>query len=103
MRIARRPEAKHDLVERADYIAQRNPGAAERFLAAAERDIQQLARMPEMGPKIRFNHPELQDLRFWPIRGFHNFLIFYRPTQDGIELIRVLHGAQDLESVFAGE
>lgn len=39
-------------------------------------------------------------MRVWPIRRFPNHLIFYRPIDGGIEVIRVLHGAQDLDAIF---
>lgn len=31
---------------------------------------------------------------------FPNHLIFYRPVEDGIEVLRVVHGAQDIEAIF---
>ena len=34
------------------------------------------------------------------IKGFENHLIFYRPSEDGVDIIRVLHGARDIEKVF---
>jgi len=36
----------------------------------------------------------------WPIKGFKNYLIFYRPIEQGVEIVRVLHGARDMPSVF---
>jgi toxin ParE1/3/4 len=39
-------------------------------------------------------------LRVWPIDGFRNHLIFFHPTNDGVEIVRVLHGARDLEALF---
>ncbi len=30
------------------------------------------------------------------MKGFENWLVFYRPLQDGIEAVRILHGARDL-------
>jgi plasmid stabilization system protein ParE len=36
------------------------------------------------------------------ITGFENYLIFYRPLAGGgIEIIRVLHGAQDVDRIVA--
>jgi toxin ParE1/3/4 len=29
-----------------------------------------------------------------------NYLIFYRPVNQGIEVLRVLHGARDIPSIF---
>jgi toxin ParE1/3/4 len=36
-------------------------------------------------------------LRSWPL---DNYLIFYKPLPDGIEVLRVLHGARDLPPFF---
>lgn len=29
-----------------------------------------------------------------------NYVIYYRPTQDALEIVRVLHGARDVEAIF---
>ncbi len=42
-----------------------------------------------------------EGIRRWRVNDFENFLIFYRPIDDGIEVIRVLHGARDIESLFS--
>jgi toxin ParE1/3/4 len=39
---------------------------------------------------------KLIGLRMWPIPGFKRYLNFYRPRRNGIEVVRVLHGAMDL-------
>jgi plasmid stabilization system protein ParE len=31
---------------------------------------------------------------------FRNYLVFYRPIRDGIEVLTVLHGARDLHAVL---
>ena len=36
------------------------------------------------------------------IAGFDNYLIFYRPTERGVEIIRVIHGSRDIEDLFGG-
>ncbi len=35
--------------------------------------------------------------------GFENHFVFYRPHESGIEVVRVLHGARDLESILDGD
>ena len=50
-----------------------------------------LAEGPRMGRARSFPDPELADLRSWSVKGFVNFLIFYRPIDNGIEVVRVLH------------
>jgi toxin ParE1/3/4 len=36
------------------------------------------------------------------LRGFPfgNYVIFYRPMENGVEIVRVLHGARDLPPLF---
>ena len=71
-----------------------------RFLRAAEETFLELARMPGMGIATSLGDAGDRNLRRWRIRGFENFLIFYRPMEDGIEVIRVLHGAREIERLF---
>ena len=42
-------------------------------------------------------------MRRTPVRGFRQFILFYRANDAGIEIIRVLHGARDIESIFREE
>ena len=95
-RILIRPKAQADLDDTAEYIGRENPGAAVRFLAAAEETFKQLLATPGLGRVREYLDPRLTGLRSWRVRGFENWLVFYRPTDDEIEVIRVLHGARDL-------
>lgn len=99
-RIIRKTQARRDLVRHFVYIGERNFDAATRFLVAAEETFKQLARMPGMGSSFEVRDPKLAGLRVSAISGFENFLIFYRQVGDAIEVIRVLHGSQDIESIF---
>ena len=58
--------------------------------------------MPEMGSLCGFQSAEAAGIRVWSIAGFENHLIFYRPIEDGIDVIRVIHGARDIVAIFAG-
>ncbi len=102
-RIHRRPQARRDLVDHALYISEENLDAAERFLDAAEETFTLLTTQPEMGSPREFKNPRLAGLRMWPVKGFHRYLIFYRPTGDGIEIIRILRGEQDIAAIFEDE
>jgi len=35
--------------------------------------------------------------------AFENYLIFYLPHSGGMDVIRVLHGARDIDNLFAQE
>lgn len=60
-----------------------------------------LAGMPEMGTRCHFRSPDTAGIRMWSIHGFENHLIFYRPLENGIDVVRVIHGARDIQSIFA--
>lgn len=95
--VFKTPAAYRDLESIADYIQQRNRAAAHRFLIAAEKAFNLLASQPLLGEV--FPHPMYPELRFWTLgRRFRNYVVFYRPVAEGIEIFRVLHGARDLSS-----
>lgn len=75
-RIDRLPQSELDLAGLSEYIARDNPDAALRFVDAAERSLQKLADMPELGGAWESAHPRLAGVRVWPIPGFENYLIF---------------------------
>lgn len=100
--IVIRPRASLDLDELAERIAQNQPRSALRFLQAAQAAFEFLDRMPEAGGACQFRNPAAAGLRAWPVRGFKTHVIFYRPTSTGIEVVRVLHGARDVEAIFEG-
>jgi toxin ParE1/3/4 len=102
-RVLKRPAVELDLEGIAAYIGEDNADAANRFLAAAERALEQLARMPEMGQSRVFKNPKLRGLRSWRVSGFSNYLIFYFPIADGIEVLRLVHGAQNLQEILSND
>ena len=99
-RLILRPPAVQDMEDQAYYLCTKSPAAADRFLEACEADLQRLAGMPGMGRLREFRNPKAADIRSWPLSGFPNHLIFYRPIEDGIEVLRVLHGARDIDAIF---
>lgn len=101
-RIIRVPQARRDIVATAIYLEEQNPEAAMRFLAAVEDTLALFARMPGIGAARAFAHPRLAGLRWLPVRGFEKHLIFYRPVEAGVEIIRVLHGARDIQTILDG-
>jgi toxin ParE1/3/4 len=102
MSIVRRPRARADLIDLADYLDQVRPSLGDQFLDAAERTFALLERLPGIGAPFPLSNPQLQGLRHYPVQGFPNHIIFYLPTSDGIEVVRVLHGARDLTGVLEG-
>jgi toxin ParE1/3/4 len=99
-RVDIRPLAYVDLAEISEYIARDRPASARRFLFAAEDTFAWLAKKPAVGMPCDFEHRFATDIRWWRVKGFKNYLIFYRPIDRGVEVVRVLHGARDIASIF---
>jgi len=100
LRVNKTSTAKQDLTDIATYIAVDSLDASDRFLQAADTAFLRLAEMPGLGTRRDFHNPYLKDIRYLPIAGFENYLIFYRVTEKGIDIIRVLHGARDVDALF---
>lgn len=92
--IRRTPQAHLDLVEIWLYIAQDNIKAADDLLDNIDKEIKLIAGSPKIGRK----REELaKNLRSFPVSSY---VIFYRIQPDRIEIIRILHGVRDIDSIF---
>jgi toxin ParE1/3/4 len=102
LKIIRASEAIQDVGDIHLFISVENPEAAERFLAALRLSFRTLAQWPEIGPHYQSNRGELAGLRFWPVRRFTTYLIFYRVIERSgrLHIVRVLHGARDVPKVL---
>ena len=100
-RVIKRAPAKLDLIDHFVFLGENaSVEVAKRFIQSANTAFEELAQMPEMGAARTFRNPRFASVRMWPVRGFERFLIFYRPLKDGIEVLRVVHGARDIENLF---
>ena len=92
------PAADRDVEELADYLA-REAGleTALRFYDAAAASYEQIARTPGIGERWASDRLAALGLRVWRVEGFENRLIFYRETAGGVEIVRVIHSARDLD------
>jgi toxin ParE1/3/4 len=100
MRIIKRPQVVQDLIELATYLAEDNLDISERFLFSAEKTFQKLSQFPKIGKLSNFTHPQLIDIRQQAIEGFRKHLIFYRLTDSEVEIIRVIYGARNIETIL---
>ena len=100
LRVLKHSAAKRDVIDLFDHISLDNENSARRFLSAAESSFRDLAQNPEMGEACEYRGARGKGLRRWRVKGFENYLIFYRPFSDRLEIVRVLHGARDLKRMF---
>jgi toxin ParE1/3/4 len=86
----KRPQADADLDAIWSYIAVDNVSAAN---ALIER-IGQVFKMLVQNPLAGRERPDLQGgLRSFPVGSY---LVFYVPAFDGVEIVRVMNGRQDI-------
>ena len=100
-----RPKADRDIDDIADELSERaNLDTGLRFVALAYESFALIASQPEMGWPCRLRHRELKSARVFRIgEPFEKYLIFYQPLRGQIEMLRILHGAQDLEERLSKE
>lgn len=103
IRIVERPRARQELEDIAVHIGQRRPAAARRFLQAAQKAYDLLASMPESGTLWAAEQAAFAAVCYFPIPRYPNYVIFYRPLADGIEVLHILHGARDLGELLSDE
>jgi toxin ParE1/3/4 len=80
-------------------IATTNPDAATRVIESAYETFLNLAQSPETGRLRKFRDDQLKDVRSWHISGLDNYLIFYRSTPEGIDVLHVCQGAREIEAL----
>ena len=103
-RITKRPRAKRDLVDHFAYLAEHaSIDDARRFLRAIDDALELLLGMPEMGARWHSTLPRLSGVRRWIPRGYKNYLLLYRPTRTGIELLHVYYSMRDIPALLADE
>jgi len=92
--VIRTPQAAQDLTDILVYLGRHSPTAANRFAGEVDQKCNLLAQLPGIGTARDDLAP---GLRSFPVS---RYLLFYRPINGGIELIRVLHGARNIPAIF---
>ena len=89
------PLAEQDLEAIADFIAQDNPHRALTFITELRNQCARIA----ASPKACRPRPELgMDIRSF---AYGNYVIFFQEHQEELRIVRILHGAMDIERKFA--
>ncbi|OFV88814.1 MAG: hypothetical protein A3J75_06715 [Acidobacteria bacterium RBG_16_68_9] len=88
------PEARADLHQIWDYIAEDDVEAATRLVDLVEERCTLLVRSPDIG---RVRDELAPGLRSFPVG---KYVIFYRRAKGGIEIVRVLSAWRDIPALF---
>ena len=85
------PEADDDLESIVDYIARDKPQAARDWLAKLRTTCETIATQPGVGEERKgFGIPGCKSF------SIGQYVVFFRPIENGIEVSRVIHGSRDL-------
>lgn len=85
MKIRLTPEARSDLAQIREYIAQDRPAAAERVLARLQQTILLLGSFPEIGPRWKGT-----DERAFSVSGLP-YRVHYRIDPEYLVILTVVH------------
>lgn len=88
-------EARRDLLEVWEFIAQDDLDAADRVEREIERAITMLACNPHLGHLRR--DLTSKPVRFWPV---YSYLIIYDPEARPLEVVRILSGYRDVAALL---
>jgi toxin ParE1/3/4 len=95
-RVERTPQAEKSLDEVFDYIGRQrhSPAAAAKLLRQIDAKCRLYASQPLMGEA----RPDLgSDVRCFPVG---NYVVIYRPIDDGILVLLVVHGTREIPTVY---
>lgn len=97
------PRAETDIDAHCTFLAKKSVEKALRFDQAAFDSFEHLCEMPLVGSERKFSNPKLWGIRLWFVKEHEKYLIFYRVFDNYIEIVRVLHSAQDVDSIMEDE
>jgi len=78
-----------DLSRVVEYISRDSFSAASRWIREIHRVFALLATQPEMGEIVQTRYGEVRR------HVVGNYVIYYRTATDGVEILRVVHGARE--------
>ena len=88
------PLADKDLEDIVYYVSEYSLPSAEKTVKELVKKFNLLAQNPQMGVS-RDNY--ILGMRTFPHK---DYVIFYFPTENGIEIYRVIHGARNIDDLF---
>jgi toxin ParE1/3/4 len=95
------PAAEADLIESTAYLLENASNVvALRFIRSVFGTSRMLSGMPGIGVACHFKKRESRGIRRFAVKSFRNWLVFYRSTSHGIEVVRVISGRRDWGRLF---
>jgi toxin ParE1/3/4 len=93
--------AEGDILDAYLHLGLDSPDAAERLLDALNEAVTFILENPAAGSPRASSSARTQGTRFWALRAFPNYLVFYKADARGaVEIVRFLHGARNLSRLL---
>ncbi|MGM3307465.1 type II toxin-antitoxin system RelE/ParE family toxin [Anabaena sp. WFMT] len=86
--------ASRDLEAISEYFLEKSVDAGDRFVQTFNQKCQHLARFPYIGKSYARLRPGLRGLLMM------DYIVFYQVLEDNVEILRVVSGYRNLQSVF---
>ena len=93
-RVTRRPQAKADILDIWEYIAEDSIVEADRWVDRLDETFALWATQPMMGRARAELAPGIRSF------AFGRYAVFFEAVTGGIDVVRVLHGSRDIDSIF---
>ena len=88
------PRAEKDFDGIFAFITKDNPDAARKFVDRLQASCEALAIHPLMGQRM------VSRGNLYRVFSVHKYAVVYRTISDGVEIVRVIHGARDIDRLF---
>lgn len=94
------PHAVHDIDTAADDLEERRAGTAGRFRDALLQTFERLEQLPESAALLDPPSTRYVGLRVAQVSRFKSYAVYYRPTSDGVLIVRVLHASRNADPIL---
>ena len=84
------------------YFSEEGGRAGGRFERSLEAAVSRLQAFPRIGHPLTTGNPRIKGIRSWPVPGFPDVRLYYRPDPGVVSVVRVIHGARDLPGELGG-
>lgn len=101
MRLVIRRKANNDLISLTKKYSAAGSKAARKFAGRVQNVFDLLKISPLIGSLLRDSQGGENYLRFMTVTGYPSMIIIYEPTPSSVEIVRIVNGRRDLDSIIS--